>query len=76
MGPINNIPPLVKTIAWRRPGDKQLSKHGLVDPPSIFNPIAHIAYTYFLSPLEIHRVRNNSNHYTTRYFDGSGHKLP
>ena len=52
MGPINNIPALVKTIAWRRPGDNQLSKHRLVDPPSIFNPIAHIVCTYFLSPLK------------------------
>ena len=24
-GPINNIPALVQVIAWRRPGDKQLS---------------------------------------------------
>ena len=25
-GPINNIPPLVQLIAWRRPGDKPLSE--------------------------------------------------
>ena len=30
-GPINNIPALVQTIAWRRPGDKPLSDGQITD---------------------------------------------
>ena len=32
--PINNIPALVQIIAWRRPGDKQLSEPMLVSLPT------------------------------------------
>ena len=33
-GPINNIPALVQIMAWRRPGDKPLSKTMLVSLPT------------------------------------------
>ena len=33
-GPINNIPALVQIMAWRRPGDKQLSEPMLVRLPT------------------------------------------
>ena len=33
-GPINNIPALVKTMAWRRPGDKPLSEPMMVNLPT------------------------------------------
>ena len=34
MGPINNIPTLVQVMAWRRPGDKPLSKPMMVRLPT------------------------------------------
>ena len=33
-GPINNIPALVQTMAWRRPGDKPLSEPMMVSLPT------------------------------------------
>ena len=33
-GPINNIPALVKIMAWRRPGDKPLSEAMMVNLPT------------------------------------------
>ena len=33
-GPINNIPPFVQIMAWRRPGDKPLSELMLVSVPT------------------------------------------
>ena len=33
-GPINNIPALVQTMAWRRPGDKPLSEPMMVRSPT------------------------------------------
>ena len=33
-GPINNIPSLVQTMAWRRPGDKPLSEPMVVSLPT------------------------------------------
>ena len=33
-GPINNIPPLVQIMAWRRSGDKPLSEPMMVDLPT------------------------------------------
>ena len=33
-GPINNIPTLVQVMAWRRPGDKQLSEPMMVRLPT------------------------------------------
>ena len=36
---INNIPPLVQIMAWRRPGDKPLSE------PIMFNLLTHICVT-------------------------------
>ena len=33
-GPINNIPPLVQIMAWRRPGDKPLSESMMVSLPT------------------------------------------
>ena len=33
-GPINNIPPLVQIMAWRRPGDKPLSEPMMVKLPT------------------------------------------
>ena len=38
-GPINNIPALVQTIAWRRPGDRPLSE------PMIVSLLTHICVT-------------------------------
>ena len=38
-GPIDNIPALVKIMAWRRPGDKPLSE------PRIENLLTHICVT-------------------------------
>ena len=38
-GPIKNIPALVQTMAWRRPGDKPLSK------PVMVNLLTHICIT-------------------------------
>ena len=38
-GPINNIPALVQTMAWRRPGDKPLSG------PMMVNLLTHICFT-------------------------------
>ena len=38
-GPINNIPALVQIMAWRRPGDKQLSE------PMIVSLLTHICVT-------------------------------
>ena len=38
-GPINNIPTLVKVIAWRRPGDKPLSE------PMMVYLLTHICVT-------------------------------
>ena len=40
MGPINNIPALVRIMAWRRPGDKQLS-----EPMMIISP-THVSVTW------------------------------
>ena len=40
-GPINNIPALVKIMAWRRPGDKPLSEAMIVNLPThicVFRP--------------------------------------
>ena len=34
-GPINNIPALVQIMAWRRPGDKQLSEAMMVNLPTL-----------------------------------------
>ena len=34
MGPINNIPTLVRVMAWRRPGDKPLSEPMMVRLPT------------------------------------------
>ena len=33
-GPINNIPPLIQIMAWRRPGDKPLSEPMMVRQPT------------------------------------------
>ena len=38
-GPINNIPALVQTMAWRRPGDKPLSE------PMMVSLLTHICVT-------------------------------
>ena len=38
-GPINNIPPLVQIMAWRRPGDKPLSE------PMMVRLLTHICVT-------------------------------
>ena len=38
-GPINNIPALVQTMAWRRPGDKPLSE------PMMISLLTHICVT-------------------------------
>ena len=38
-GPINNIPALVQTIAWHRPGDKPLSE------PMMVSLLTHICVT-------------------------------
>ena len=38
-GPINNIPTLVQTMAWRRPGDKPLSE------PMMVSLLTHICVT-------------------------------
>ena len=35
-GPINNIPALVQIMAWRRPGDKPLSKPMPTQFPDIY----------------------------------------
>ena len=37
--PINNIPPLIQIMAWRRPGDKPLSE------PRMESPLTHICVT-------------------------------
>ena len=39
-GPINNIPPLVQIMAWRRPGDKPLSE------PVMFSLLTNICVTW------------------------------
>ena len=39
-GPINNIPALVQVMAWRRPGDKQLSE------PMIVSLLTHVCVTW------------------------------
>ena len=38
-GPINNVPPLVQIMAWRRTGDKPLSE------PLVISLMAHICVT-------------------------------
>ena len=39
-GPINNIPALVKKMAWQRPGDKPLSE------PMMVNLLTHKHFTW------------------------------
>ena len=39
-GPINNIPPLVQIMAWRRPGDKPLSE------PMMVSFLMHVCVTW------------------------------
>ena len=51
-GPINNIPPLVQIMAWRRPGDKPLSE------PMMVSLMTHICLTW---PQWVYTLRPTHN---------------